>query len=145
MKNTNVLVSGASIAGPSPAYWLDRYGFEATIVERAPGVRPGGQAIDVRGPALDVAERLGVLDELRGTATGLRGTSVVDDEGAEVFRTTERTELLRRRKIAGARTSRARPDIERHGGRGDRGTTAAPAAQPPVRTASRRTPAGSGR
>ncbi|MBE1533591.1 FAD-dependent monooxygenase [Actinomadura algeriensis] len=91
MKNANVLVSGASIAGPALAYWLTRYGFTVTIVERAPGVRPGGQAIDVRGPALHVAERMGVLDELRGMSTGMRGMSVVDEEGAEVFRTTERT------------------------------------------------------
>lgn len=30
-----VLVSGASIAGPTVAYWLNRYGYEVTVVERA--------------------------------------------------------------------------------------------------------------
>jgi 2-polyprenyl-6-methoxyphenol hydroxylase-like FAD-dependent oxidoreductase len=30
MENKNVLVSGASIAGPALAYWLNRYGFEVT-------------------------------------------------------------------------------------------------------------------
>jgi 2-polyprenyl-6-methoxyphenol hydroxylase-like FAD-dependent oxidoreductase len=37
----SVLISGASIAGPTLAYWLDRYGFEVTVVERAPAVRSG--------------------------------------------------------------------------------------------------------
>jgi 2-polyprenyl-6-methoxyphenol hydroxylase-like FAD-dependent oxidoreductase len=29
----SVLISGASIPGPALAYWLDRYGFEVTVVE----------------------------------------------------------------------------------------------------------------
>jgi 2-polyprenyl-6-methoxyphenol hydroxylase-like FAD-dependent oxidoreductase len=49
MENTRVLISGASIAGPALAYWLDRYGFEVTVVEKAPGIRPGGQAVDFKG------------------------------------------------------------------------------------------------
>ena len=50
----NVLISGASIGGPALAFWLRRYGFNVTVVERFRGLRPGGQAVDVRGPALDV-------------------------------------------------------------------------------------------
>ncbi|MFC4910669.1 FAD-dependent monooxygenase [Actinomadura gamaensis] len=88
---TKVLISGASIAGPTLAYWLDRYGFEVTVVERADGFRPGGQAIDVRGSALGVAERMGVLDEIRAHATDLRGMSLVDGDGNELHRAEDRT------------------------------------------------------
>ena len=49
---TEVLISGASVAGTTLAYWLAQHGFSVTVVERHPGLRPGGQAIDVRGPAL---------------------------------------------------------------------------------------------
>ncbi|KUL46006.1 FAD-dependent oxidoreductase [Streptomyces sp. NRRL F-4489] len=91
MKNTNVLISGASIAGPALAYWLSRYGFHVTVVERAPELRAGGQAIDVRGPALEVAERMGILSQVRELATGLRGASVVDASGKELYRSTEHT------------------------------------------------------
>ncbi len=52
-----VLISGASIAGPSLAYWLDRYGFEVTVVEKAGAVRGGGYAIDIRGTAREVVDR----------------------------------------------------------------------------------------
>ncbi|MBB4911145.1 2-polyprenyl-6-methoxyphenol hydroxylase-like FAD-dependent oxidoreductase [Actinophytocola algeriensis] len=38
----HVLISGASVAGPAPAYWLHHHGMRATIVERAAAVRPGG-------------------------------------------------------------------------------------------------------
>ena len=91
MRNTNVLISGASVGGPALAYWLRRHGFDVTVVERAGGLRPGGHAIDVRGPALTVAERMGVLEEIRRQSTDLRGMSMVDEDGKELFTTTERT------------------------------------------------------
>ncbi|GAA0641515.1 FAD-dependent monooxygenase [Kutzneria viridogrisea] len=76
-----VLISGASIAGPALAYWLAQYGFEPTVVERAPAPRAGGQAIDLRGTAREVAERMGVLPEVRRRHTGVRGMCYVDRDG----------------------------------------------------------------
>ncbi|MGW1818901.1 FAD-dependent monooxygenase [Streptomyces sp. NPDC002125] len=84
-----VLISGGGIAGPALAYWLHRHGFEVTVVERGPGVRPGGQAVDVRGVALDVVERMGLLAEARRVRTRMRGMSVLDPEGKETERSTE--------------------------------------------------------
>ncbi|MBD0674222.1 FAD-dependent monooxygenase [Streptomyces sp. CBMA156] len=85
---TSVLVSGAGIAGTALAHWLDRYGFRVTVVERAPSLRGGGQAVDIRGTALTVVERMGLLDEVRARRTGLRGMSVVDSDGRELRSTT---------------------------------------------------------
>lgn len=86
-----VLIVGASIGGPALAYWLRRYGFKVTVVERAAGLRPGGQAIDVRGPAIEVVRRMGVLEEVRRRSTDLRGMSVVGRNGEELSTTTDRT------------------------------------------------------
>ncbi|WP_020674262.1 FAD-dependent monooxygenase [Amycolatopsis nigrescens] len=91
VQNENVLISGASVAGPALAYWLSRYGFRPTVVERAPGLRAGGQAIDVRGVALEVADRMGLLAEVRAAGTAMRGMSFVDENGAELSSTTEET------------------------------------------------------
>jgi 2-polyprenyl-6-methoxyphenol hydroxylase-like FAD-dependent oxidoreductase len=91
MADRSVLISGASIAGPVAAYWLARAGFVPTIVERAPAPRPGGQAIDVRGVALDVLARMGLLDAARAMQTQMKGYSVVDAQGNELFRTEEMT------------------------------------------------------
>lgn len=88
---TSVLVSGAGVAGLTVAHWLIRYGFDVTVVERARHLRPGGQALDVRGPALEVAERMGVLDTIRERSTKQAGMSVVDGDGKEIYRSTERT------------------------------------------------------
>ncbi|MFI5782936.1 FAD-dependent monooxygenase [Nocardia sp. NPDC051570] len=91
MRNKNVLISGASVAGLALAYWLQRAGFHTTVVERAPGLRRGGQAIDIRGTALHVVERMGLLDEIRAATTDVRGMSFVDSRGVELTRTTEST------------------------------------------------------
>lgn len=90
-KNVTVLISGASVAGLSIANWLVRYGFTVTVVERAPHIRPGGQALDVRGPAIEVAKRQGILEKIRDHATNLKGISLLDSAGNEVFSSTERT------------------------------------------------------
>jgi 2-polyprenyl-6-methoxyphenol hydroxylase-like FAD-dependent oxidoreductase len=90
-ESTKVLVSGASVAGITTAYWLHHHGFDVTVVELAPALRRGGQAIDVRGPALDIAERMAVLDAIRRGATGLRGMTMEDRDNNETLRTTEGT------------------------------------------------------
>ena len=91
MRNTNVLISGASVAGLTLAHWLQRAGFRPTVVERAPGLRRGGQAIDIRGTALQVVERMGLLDKIQAATTNMRGMSFVDGRGEELSRSTEAT------------------------------------------------------
>ncbi len=69
--NTDVLISGASIAGPTLAYWLSRRGFTPTVVERTPALRAGlgGHAVDLLGPAVDVAEWMGILPKVQAART----------------------------------------------------------------------------
>ncbi|WP_158813197.1 FAD-dependent monooxygenase [Methylocapsa sp. S129] len=80
-KSRSVLISGASIAGPALAYWLDRYGFDVTVVERAAAIRSGGYPIDVRGTAIDVVERMGVLSQLQAAHIHTRRLTFVDADG----------------------------------------------------------------
>jgi 2-polyprenyl-6-methoxyphenol hydroxylase-like FAD-dependent oxidoreductase len=46
----SVLISGIGIAGPALAYWLARYGFEITIVDKASHLRAGGYLVNFWGP-----------------------------------------------------------------------------------------------
>lgn len=87
----HILISGAGVSGLALTYWLDRAGFAVTVVERQPAWRRGGQAVDIRGVALDVVRAMGLLDDVRELRTRLRGMSILDAEGVEVDRTTERT------------------------------------------------------
>ena len=81
MKNTEILISGAGIAGPTLAYWLRRAGFTVTLVERAPGPRPGGQTVDLRGAGRTVIERMGLLDAARALVVDERGLALVKESG----------------------------------------------------------------
>ena len=66
-----ILVSGASIAGPVLAYWLTHYGFDVTVVERAPTLRKtGGHAVDLFRPAMEISEKMGVLPRIEALTTG---------------------------------------------------------------------------
>src|SRR5262245_4638963 len=76
-----VLISGAGPAGLTVAYWLRRYGFTPTIVERAPSLSKGGYKIDVRGTALEVVRRTGVHDAVVAASTDMQGALLVDGEG----------------------------------------------------------------
>jgi 2-polyprenyl-6-methoxyphenol hydroxylase-like FAD-dependent oxidoreductase len=72
LTNADVLISGASVAGPTLAYWLRRYGFTVTVVERTPELRRGwgGHAVDLFGPAVDVVEWMGLLPQVLEARTG---------------------------------------------------------------------------
>lgn len=88
MSGIRVLVAGASIAGPALAHWLRRRGAEVTVVERASELRPGGQAVDVRGVAKEVIRRMGLDAAVRAACTDTAGAYTVDVDGnvLETFR-----------------------------------------------------------
>lgn len=79
-----VLISGASVAGPALAFWLNRHGYAVTVVEKAPTLRGGGYPIDVRGTALEVVRRMGILPRLRDAHIDLRRLTFLDPGGDEV-------------------------------------------------------------
>ena len=81
MKNTEILVSGAGIAGPTLAYWLRKAGFAVTVVERAKGLRPGGQTVDLRGAGRTVVERMGLMERTRELCVEQRGLAIVKASG----------------------------------------------------------------
>jgi 2-polyprenyl-6-methoxyphenol hydroxylase-like FAD-dependent oxidoreductase len=76
-----VLISGGGIAGPALAFWLARAGADVTVVERAPGPRPGGHAVDIRGVARDVVEAMGLMPAVRADQVDERGWELVDSRG----------------------------------------------------------------
>jgi 2-polyprenyl-6-methoxyphenol hydroxylase-like FAD-dependent oxidoreductase len=76
----NVLISGASVAGPSLAFWLNRYGYKVTVVERSPGVRPGGYAVDFRGTAMQVLEAMGLVGEVKKYETRTGSITMVNKQ-----------------------------------------------------------------
>lgn len=80
----SVLVTGASVAGPAAAFWLDRAGYDVTVLELAPELRPGGQNIDVRATGREVLRLMGLEDAVRARNTGEIGTRFVSEDGSVV-------------------------------------------------------------
>lgn len=78
MNQKKILISGASIAGPTLAFWLNRFGFVTTIVERADSLRLGGQNVDIKGAAQKIAQLMGIEEEIRAADTGELGVRFVD-------------------------------------------------------------------
>ena len=82
------MLRDAGVAGPTLALWLERLGFEATLIERAPAPRTGGYIIDDWSLGFDIVAKMGLLrgykiNELRpvdsqGRRRGGFGTRVVE-------------------------------------------------------------------
>ncbi|MBB4915214.1 FAD-dependent monooxygenase [Streptosporangium saharense] len=90
-----ILISGASVAGPVLAYWLTRYGFAVTVVERAPALRKaGGHAVDLFRPAMDIVDRMGLAEAVQSRKTGTEWLSFLV-EGDDRPRTVEVGRLMR--------------------------------------------------
>ena len=84
MTNKSVLISGIGVAGPTLAYWLAKIGFRPTLVERAAELRTGGYVIDFWGLGYDIAERMGVANDINRIGYHMREMRIVDDRGQRV-------------------------------------------------------------
>jgi 2-polyprenyl-6-methoxyphenol hydroxylase-like FAD-dependent oxidoreductase len=84
MENKSVLISGMGIAGPALAYWLRRYGFEPTLVERAPSLRTSGYVIDFWGLGYEIAEKMGLIPEITHEGYHVQEVRIVDKHGKRV-------------------------------------------------------------
>lgn len=77
----NVLISGASFAGLSSAWWMSRLGYAVTVVEMASELRRGGTPVNIRDEVIDVVRRMGLLDRIKALALAPRPVTFLDLEG----------------------------------------------------------------
>ena len=90
-----VAINGAGIAGTALAYWLQRNGHEVVLIEKAHQFRTGGFAVDFWGVGYTVAERMGILPEVRERGYAIQELRIVDERGRKVGGFS--TDTLRRR------------------------------------------------
>ncbi|WP_380262633.1 FAD-dependent monooxygenase [Kineococcus sp. GCM10028916] len=77
----HALVVGAGIGGDALAVLLDRQGWQVIVAEIAPGLREGGQTVDLRGGSREVLRRMGLLDTVLDHLVAQRGLAWVDASG----------------------------------------------------------------
>ncbi|KAF9691934.1 hypothetical protein EKO04_010168 [Ascochyta lentis] len=83
----SILISGAGVAGASLALTLARQpGFKMqpniTLVEKSPVPRTTGQAVDIRGPGVDVIRKLGLEPEIKARHTTETGLAFLNSKGS---------------------------------------------------------------
>ena len=76
-----VLVSGASFAGLSTAYWLDRLGYAVTVVEIGSTLKMGGTPVNIEGHTVDIVRRMGLLERIQAANLPARPVEFVDSNG----------------------------------------------------------------
>jgi len=81
-----ILIVGAGIAGPTLAHWMLRAGHQITLVERAPALRRGGYLVDFWGAGFDVAERMGIVPEIRRRGYVFPEGRAIDRRGRPIAR-----------------------------------------------------------
>lgn len=120
-RKRTVLISGAGIAGAALAFWLTRYGYAVTVVEKAGTLRAGGYPVDVRGTALGVVRRMGILPQLRDAHIDSRRLTFLDVDGSEVASLSPHTVAggvegqdleVRRGDLTGVLHAAVRDDVE---------------------------------
>lgn len=104
MSANKILVVGAGIAGTAVCYWLKRFGFAPVLIERSANMRKGGQALDIRGAAIDIVKKMGIYEKIYHMRTRVEFGRYVDELGNVIheemgeragFRQGEEVEILR--------------------------------------------------
>ena len=65
LKEKKVLISGASFAGLSTAYWMNKLGYHVTVVEIANELRKGGTPVDIRENTVDIVKSMGIFEQIK--------------------------------------------------------------------------------
>lgn len=115
MTTNTVLISGLGIAGPTLAFWLKAGGFQPVLIERAPTLRSGGYVIDFWGLGYEIAERMGLRDEINRIGYHIQEMRVVNREGKRIsgFGTKVFLELTGGRYVTIPRSALSRLLVER--------------------------------
>ena len=82
MSQLRILIVGASIAGPTTAYWFAKAGAKVTVIERFSRLHEGGQNIDIRRAGVAVMRKMvGMEAAVQAKKLPLEGISIVRNDG----------------------------------------------------------------
>ena len=87
-----VLVSGASFAGLSTAFWMNKLGFKVTVVEVAKDLKKGGTPVNIGDDVIDIVRRMGLFEKIQASRLHMKKPEVktADDHPAEPLTLAER-------------------------------------------------------
>lgn len=85
MRNKKVLISGAGIGGLTLAYFLHKNGDHPVLIEKATSLRDGGYMIDFFSSGISVAEKMGIIDQLKAKDHCSNVIIQYDEKGSKQF------------------------------------------------------------
>jgi 2-polyprenyl-6-methoxyphenol hydroxylase-like FAD-dependent oxidoreductase len=106
-----VLISGGGIAGLTLGILLKEKGWDPLIVERSPVLRPEGYMMDFFGTGWDVAERMGLVDDIRKLPRPIDSLEYINSRGSPRFPPVPIDRI--RTAVDGKYAYLRRPDLER--------------------------------
>ncbi|RYZ36684.1 MAG: FAD-binding monooxygenase, partial [Sphingobacteriales bacterium] len=65
IQEQSVLISGASFAGLSAAWWMLKQGYQVTVVEIASSLKKGGTPVDIKGTTVAIVKIMGIYDLIK--------------------------------------------------------------------------------
>jgi 2-polyprenyl-6-methoxyphenol hydroxylase-like FAD-dependent oxidoreductase len=69
----SVLVSGASFAGLTTAYWMNQLGYRVTVVEVSKGLKKGGTPVNIGDDVADIMKRMGLFEPIQAARLKMEG------------------------------------------------------------------------
>lgn len=88
MRGKKVLISGASFAGLSTAYWMNKMGYTVTVVEVGNHLKMGGTPVDIKESTVDIVKRMGLFEQIKANRLSLESTEFKNaDDVTESIRT----------------------------------------------------------
>jgi len=109
--DNRVLISGGGIAGLTLGILLKEHGWDPLVIEREPALRTEGYMMDFFGTGWDVAERMGLIYDIRMIRYPIDFLEYVDRNGDLIFTALPIDRL--RHALGGKYTPLLRPDLER--------------------------------
>ncbi|WP_346892322.1 FAD-dependent monooxygenase [uncultured Roseibium sp.] len=86
MTSPLAVISGAGVTGLASAYWLNRIGWRAVIIERAESLRGNGYMMGLSGPGYETAGRMGLQEKLSELSYDINENLYYDSRGRELLR-----------------------------------------------------------
>jgi 2-polyprenyl-6-methoxyphenol hydroxylase-like FAD-dependent oxidoreductase len=81
-RTPSVLISGASFAGLTAAWWMNKLGYSVTVVEIAKLLRKGGTPVNIRDGVIEVVRRMNLLERIKSESLPPRPMTFLDAHGS---------------------------------------------------------------
>lgn len=86
----SVLISGASFAGLTAAFWMHRLGYAVTVVEIGKDLKMGGSPVDIKEGTVEIMKRMGLLERIQGSSLKPKAINFLAADGISLAKMTPR-------------------------------------------------------